>query len=475
MHKKKTTYVPMPEVPPEMKERFTTMLLVVQGSLSVKVAAKKLGMSRNHFQTLLHRGMRGFLEEMSPKKAGRPPAPEKEVTLSQENEKLRRQNETLLERVETTDRMLAIAGGLLRGQVKPRSRASRPRAKTPTANPKPEEPDGAAKSCLEAFADMRDLGLWSQLAADAVGKSMPTLRRWAARQRRGQILCRPRGPKRASLTNLQSRALVERHVRDLNGLVGAASLAKTFTGVSRRQCAAIKKNALVAMENERVARCERITVTTAGVVRGFDQMHIATVAGPRVLLFSGDGAIQYRTSVAVTESYDGPSVARALEHDFAENGAPLVVRMDRARSHQVPEVRDLVHAYGVLVLHGPPRHPRYYGQLERQNREHRAWFDANGLVDPDELAAVSEQLRRRLNILWRRPTLGWQTAQDLWDQRPKLDVDRAALREEVRECAARLRRASAKRDAPCDLAERLAIEHALTTRGYLKRQPGGWC
>ncbi len=149
--------------------------------------------------------------------------------------------------------------------------------------------------------------------------------------------------------------------------------------------------------------------------------------------------------------------------------------MDRARSHQVPEVRDIVRAYDVLVLHGPPRHPGYYGQLERQNREHRAWLDANGPVDPDELAAVSEQLRHRLNILWRRPTLGWRTAQDLWDQRPKLDVDRAALREEVREYAARLRRASATRDATCDLAERLAIEHALTTRGYLKRQPGGWC
>lgn len=28
--------------------------------------------------------------------------------------------------------------------------------------------------------------------------------------------------------------------------------------------------------------------------------------------------------------------------------------------------------YAVLVLHGPPHHPRFYGQLERQNREHRA-------------------------------------------------------------------------------------------------------
>jgi hypothetical protein len=346
---------------------------------------------------------------------------------------------------------------------------------------------------------MKDMGLGSNLAAAAVGKSMPTLRRWAARRWRGERLCRQRGPQKASAFEVPSEARVDRHVRDLHGLVGAASLAKTFEGgpfhhcvaslsrhqesgadtvvrgVSRRRCAAIKRMTLVAMENERVARCERINVTTPGVVRGFDQMHVATTRGPRVLLFSGDGAIQYRTSVAVADSYDGPSVARALERDFAENGAPLVVRMDRARSHQVSEVRDIVHAYGVLVLHGPPRHPRYYGQLERQNREHRAWLDAHGAVDPDDLADVSEQLRRRLNILWRRPTLGWQTAQERWNQRPKLAVDRCALREEVRERAARIRQDSTPSDAPCDLAERLAIEHALTTRGYLQRQLGGWC
>ncbi len=45
--------------------------------------------------------------------------------------------------------------------------------------------------------------------------------------------------------------------------------------------------------------------------------------------------------------------------------------------------------------------------------------------------------------------------------------DRAAFYDEVQLRAARLRRQLAGRGRPADLPERLAIEQALTTRGYL--------
>jgi hypothetical protein len=42
-----------------------------------------------------------------------------------------------------------------------------------------------------------------------------------------------------------------------------------------------------------------------------------------------------------------------------------------------------------------------------------------------------------LNNTWRRGTLGWGTAAEVWQERRISDVDRGALREEVMDKAAR--------------------------------------
>ncbi len=56
-----------------------------------------------------------------------------------------------------------------------------------------------------------------------------------------------------------------------------------------------------------------------------------------------------------------------------------------------------------------------------------------------------------------------------------LEVDRRVLREKLSERAARIGRELERRDKPTDLAERLGIERALETRGYLRQQVGRWC
>jgi hypothetical protein len=75
----------------------------------------------------------------------------------------------------------------------------------------------------------------------------------------------------------------------------------------------------------------------------------------------------------------------------------------------------------------------------------------------------------------RLTALGWKTAYEVWVARPRLAVDRRALREEVMERTARIGRELERRGHPADLAERMAIEQALTTRGYLRQTVGGWC
>lgn len=173
---------------------------------------------------------------------------------------------------------------------------------------------------------------------------------------------------------------------------------------------------------------------------------------------------------AISERYDGRAVAALLDHDFTTNGAPLVLRMDRATSHMVPAVQQILCEHGVLPLQGPPYYARYYGQLERQNREHRDWLSGR-TADPADF----EAMMAALNNQWRRATLGWCTAGELWRQRPTLDVDRKQLFRDVHERAARLARRLDSTPRVRDTAWRLAVKQALVERGLLRVENGGWC
>jgi transposase InsO family protein len=97
--------------------------------------------------------------------------------------------------------------------------------------------------------------------------------------------------------------------------------------------------------------------------------------------------------------------------------APLVWRMDRASCHRTERVAGYLESHGVLVLHGAPRHPQYYGQLERQNREHRGWLRALGDLEPAELAPACTRMLAALNTRWPRRALGWMTPAEVWAHR----------------------------------------------------------
>ena len=470
MAKPKKTYTAMPEVPEAIAKRYRIVLEVLSGTLTVSEAARQMGMSRNHFQTVMHRGLEGLIAGLSPGAPGRPARPASEQKLREQNEKLMRANEQMEEEIENVERMMQIAAELVRGVVAPRQ----PRSKRKKKGPKVPDDEPVRRRLARAM-ELRQMGLSTILVAALLAVSTATVRRWRARHERGERLVARRGRATGTQANRETAELVEAVVRASNGLVGAESLRRTVPGVSRRQAAVIKHRTLTTMENERIAALSRVVVTTPGVVRGFDGMHVATTDRPWWLLTSADAAVPYRTSLTLTEAYDTAAVVAALEHDVARHGAPLVYRVDRAKAHQTDEVDELLAAHGVLVLHGPPRLPRYYGQLERQNREHRAWLDTLGLLDPDALPPACAHMLAALNGLWRRPTLGWRTAREVWSGRPAVVVDRRALREEVRDEAERLTRKLAPRGDAADLAQRLAIEHALTRRGLLRREARGWC
>lgn len=314
-----------------------------------------------------------------------------------------------------------------------------------------------------------ELGLSRMLAACAAGAHVSTLARWRRRLGRGQELVVKRGPRREDPTetaNGRASALV----RDLRGLVGAESLRRSVPGLTRRAAAEIKAATCTAMERERRGAAERVQITMPGVVRGFDSMDVGQAAGAH-LLVAADASVPFRTSWALVPRYDGGAVAALFARDFERHGAPLVMRMDRARQHSAPAVREVLDKHSVLVLHGPAHRPQYYGQLERQNREHRAWLNRVSLGGREELEAEVEAMMSALTGTWRRSTLGWRTATEAWSARSYEQLDRSAFRRQVTMRASRIRAGEGVSD---DLAWRLAIEQILVKWELLRITKEGW-
>lgn len=246
------------------------------------------------------------------------------------------------------------------------------------------------------------------------------------------------GPPPRSPAPPEVEARIEDLVRETHGQIGAEALRHAVGGVSRRQAAAVKARVITDLERERKARCGSVIVGEPGVVRGFDQMYVRTTEGWRYLLVCADATIPYRTTIDVVERYDAQSVAETLLRDVATYGAPLAYRLDRAACHTAEPVPAILAAAGTLVLQGPPHHPWYYGQLERQNREHRAWLAALGVPTPAQLEAAVHRMRHALNALWPRRTLDWQTSEARWNQRAPIIENRETLQREVRERSLRL-------------------------------------
>lgn len=303
---------------------------------------------------------------------------------------------------------------------------------------------------------MREQGVPTSVSARALGVSCATVRRHAAGMRHEPRPSRERAAPEAACQRVRSI------VRETHGVVGADGLRRA-SGLSRRQCARIKRLELREMELERQARCAEVAVRAPGIVRGFDAMHVWAGEMRAYWLVAADAAIPYRTSITAVPTYDAAHVIAALVADFEAHGRPLVLRLDRIACQRTPEVYAVLDHYEVLPLHGPPRYPRYYGQLERQNRDHRAWLRHAHPASLADLADAGARMRTALNTLWPRPSLDGWTPEQAWRAREAVDTDRRELRDDVTRLAAHLIRGGFE---PLR-ARRHAIESALQERGLL--------
>jgi transposase InsO family protein len=417
-------------------------------------------MDRNHFQTLMHRALQGMIDGLTPGRPGRPAKPQKEAELEAQVQTLQKRLAQLEQQSQMTERLLGLAGELLGGKTRatkrePSAKKKRKADKTPDDLPAPMVAPMVAKMC--------EMGIPRQAIARVVGLSTSTIRRRLTRN------CEHR-PSRRAVPSSVVLARVDARVRATRGQIGATALAKA-EHISRRQAALLKRDVCTTIERERLGRCARVHVLVPGVMRGFDQLYIKTDRGRAFLLPMADAAVPFRTSCALTLRYDEDAVLAALERDFDLHGAPLVLRLDLASQHRTERVSAMLARRGVLALHGPAHHPRFYGQLERQNREHRAYFGRAERVPMCDVERRRDAMISALNGLWPRRALAWKTPQDVWTTRPHVRENREVLRQEVEGC----RRRWQQNGVSEGVATRLAVVAALTQRGYLRVEGGSAC
>ena len=463
------SYTKTPEVPPELMERFAVVMATLGGTMSVSEGARQVGLSRVQFQTVVHRALGAVLDSLQPRVSGPKPVPEAERKLRERVQELEEELAEAKEQAAMFQRFLGVASDLMHGRIKTgrRSRKSKSTASTPETGTK-EDPDPAE-------ARRRDVVRWSErmravrvhpaLVTALLGASPATRGRWRRRLAAGLPLRRRRTVTAVNVSP-ELRERIESHVRATRGLAGVESMRHSVAaGLPRRTIADIKRATTAAMERERKAGCARVEVIVPGVVRGFDAMEVRCAEGRRWVLVCTDAAVPRRTTMRLVAHYDSDQVLHVLLTDFVEHSTPLVLRMDRAACQRTPEVKQMLEHLGVRVLHGPPRRPQYYGQLERQNREHRAWLrDLQGAPEAVVVAALP-QMQHALNALHARPSLGWRPAEVVWTSRPPLsDNARVRFASKVAHEVAR----HTGDDVDPTHAQRLGIEHALHEEGYLR-------
>jgi hypothetical protein len=213
---------------------------------------------------------------------------------------------------------------------------------------RPRTAAGVGRGTVLAAAATRMTDRGARIAC-ALGVRAATLRRWLTRLAEGRPLDRRRQRRRAAVPPELEASV--RHVRLFGGLVGAASLARSIGGISRRGAAAIKRDELTVLERERQARCGHVRVAVPGVVRGFDAIAPRPQVRPgclRCLRVIPDDGGRRRGLRCSQCGHDARGGLRT---------PPLVLRFDRARCHDAPLVASVLRAHRVIPLHGPATSP----------------------------------------------------------------------------------------------------------------------
>ena len=319
--------------------------------------------------------------------------------------------------------------------------------------------------------------------ARALDVTERTLRRWAARQRNGEPLARPRGRKPTPVARPLRQGVIRTLAR-LGPCAGVAVLRGLFRDVPYRQLASLKRRFARAIQRRRGWHRALLRWRRAGAVWTTDftcpEARLAD-NGNRICLVRDLGSGAQLASVRC-QGETAKAACAVLAGLFVVLGAPLVVKHDGGGAFVAGVTQALLREHKVVSLRSPPRTPQYNGACERsggtlkQRIAHLAWAGGH----PDRWSdADLEHARLQANATARpRGANGSTPAEALAGRRPIGPRERKAFkRTRAREVARSLQTHESKHGRRPACAERAAIlrkatQHALCKHGYLEFRRG---
>lgn len=321
-------------------------------------------------------------------------------------------------------------------------------------------------------------------AAALLGIGRTTLWSWRDQWLRGRRRSGPRGRRTQRATTDQRKAVLS-VLRDEGPGVPIAQLRGAVPGVARRELEDLKARVARAGRRRRWWSFGELEWREPGRVWAgdFSQTPCRIEGRYDRLMLARDLAsdMQLLAQPAVSESADESCLA--LDALFAEEGAPLVLKLDNGSGFIASRTRDLVDRHGVLVLHSPPGTPSYNGSCEAGNGsiKMRARRLAGSRGRPgawtmnDVEAARCEANEREGHGEVPSPAQEWAR------RKPITHEERAALRAVYDTELARLMAEEEQKEAPWQdrsaraTLERRALTSALIQRGYLVIRKGRVC
>lgn len=333
---------------------------------------------------------------------------------------------------------------------------------------------------------MQQRGLSVEGAGELLGLSRPTLLGWSQSWRNLDRGLRARGRPARHAQPPERREVLALLTREGTG-APISWLQAQAPLVARRELEELRARVAYARRRRGWASFRELTWTTPGTVwaADFSQTPCRIEQDFDRLALVRDLSSQAQILAQPSSTESGAEARLAFEALIAEEGAPLVLKLDNGAGFIAHETRALLERHGILVLYSPARTPAYNGSCEAGGGsiKLRARRIAGAAGRPAAWTLDDiEEARLEANAL---PAPGGQeglSREDLWQARaPVTPEQRAALQaafqaELVRELARRGPPGDPWRDGTTRATlVRRALTRALIQRGYLVIRRGRVC
>jgi transposase InsO family protein len=316
---------------------------------------------------------------------------------------------------------------------------------------------GRLTECRAAVrADVRRVCAQEQASQRHVARQLElaeaTVRRWCGAQSLQRLPGRPRLP-------LQPERLQElrEHIRSVAGRTTVAELKSQFHDIARSvieaELTALRRDLRIARRNH----LAQLTWLRPGSVWATDLTQLGPRPAATVAQSVRDLASDKVLHAGIAPSSKAKPVVQLLEQLFADQGPPLVLKMDNGSCFVAEETKALLENSGVLALYSPPGHPAYNGACEAGIGWLKSTARDVALLNGDLGVLTDDHLERAARVLDARPrtrAANALTADQLWEMREPIP---ASLRESLR---ARYAHHEAMRRAALGLAADAILPHA---------------